>query len=197
MQKRSLETRGRIMQTSLQLFTKQGYDATGLAQICDEAGVSKGAFYHHFISKHDLFIQLLETWLEKMDQELSGDFQHAETVPQGLSRATEPLSRVFADAEGRLPMVMEFWLQSYRDPILWKKTIEPFFRYQVFFEKLLERGIREGSIDSMDTKVGGQIIVALSLGLLLSSMFDPIGSDWSKVSQNALGYLMVGMKKEQ
>jgi AcrR family transcriptional regulator len=185
------------MQTSLQLFTKQGYDATGLAQICDAAGVSKGAFYHHFISKHDLFIQLLDTWLEKMDRELSVDIHHAESVPKGLSRATEPLSRVFTEAEGRLPMVMEFWLQSYRDPILWKKTIAPFFRYQVFFEKLLDRGIREGSIDSMDTKVGGQIIVALSLGLLLSSMFDPGGADWSKISQNALGYLMVGMKKEQ
>ncbi len=197
MQKRSLETRGRIMQASLQLFTKQGYDATGLTQICSEAGVSKGAFYHHFISKHDLFIHLLESWLVKVDQELSVDFQHAETVPQGLSRATEPISRVFADAEGRLPMVMEFWLQSYRDPILWEKTIAPFFRYQVFFEKLLERGIREGSINAIDTKAGGQIIVALSLGLLLSSMFDSGGADWAKVTREAMNHLIVGMKKEQ
>lgn len=196
MQKRSLETRDRIMTAAMRLFTLQGYDATGLTQICSESEVSRGAFYHHFSSKHDLFIQLLETWLAKMDQELSSDFQHAESVPQGLIRATQPISQVFADAEGRFPMVMEFWLQSYREPELWQKTIAPFFRYQVFFEKLLERGIREGSIKEIDPRAGGRILVAVSLGVLLSSMFDPSGEDWSKITKTAMEHLMTGMKKE-
>jgi AcrR family transcriptional regulator len=48
MQARGEETRSRILHSALSLFGRQGYDATGVAGICEAAAVSKGAFYHHF-----------------------------------------------------------------------------------------------------------------------------------------------------
>jgi len=41
-----------------------------VAEICTEAQVSKGAFYHHFPSKHDVFMSLLENWLKHLDRQL-------------------------------------------------------------------------------------------------------------------------------
>lgn len=43
-----------IIQVATQLFYRQGYNATGIQQIIDEAGVSKGTFYTHFKTKDDL-----------------------------------------------------------------------------------------------------------------------------------------------
>ena len=60
MQARSHETRSRILQSAIDLFSKEGYDATGVAEICTAAGVSKGAFYHHFPTKQALFLALLD-----------------------------------------------------------------------------------------------------------------------------------------
>jgi AcrR family transcriptional regulator len=186
MQQRSEETKKKILSTALALFSKQGYDGTGINEICSTAVVSKGSFYHHFHSKHDLFIYLLESWLSALDGQLSINLQYAESVPIGLTKIAQPLGHIFTDAEGSLPMFMEFWLQSSRDPDLWKS----------FFQKLIEKGFREGSIKSIDSHAASQVLVALSLGLLLSSMVDPKGGDWGDITQTAMNYLMDGIKKE-
>ena len=71
MQQRSEETRTRLLEAAVRLFAQQGYDASGVAEICAAAGVSKGAFYHHFESKQALFLALLEEWLARLDAAFS------------------------------------------------------------------------------------------------------------------------------
>ncbi|HEX6244377.1 MAG TPA: TetR family transcriptional regulator C-terminal domain-containing protein [Polyangiales bacterium] len=41
----------RLLAAGLELFLRQGYNATGIQQIADQAGVPKGSFYNHFTSK--------------------------------------------------------------------------------------------------------------------------------------------------
>jgi TetR/AcrR family transcriptional repressor of nem operon len=41
----------RLLTAGLELFLRQGYNATGIQQITDQAGVPKGSFYNHFASK--------------------------------------------------------------------------------------------------------------------------------------------------
>ncbi|MCJ7737907.1 MAG: TetR/AcrR family transcriptional regulator [Anaerolineae bacterium] len=50
-QQRSQATQTSILDAAAAAFAEQGYDATGVAEICKRAGVSKGAFYYHFESK--------------------------------------------------------------------------------------------------------------------------------------------------
>ena len=47
-------TRTLLIETAAQLFSTQGYDRTSVESIIAKAGVSKGAFYHHFSSKDEL-----------------------------------------------------------------------------------------------------------------------------------------------
>jgi len=49
----------RIIETALDLFYRQGYLATGINQIIEEAKVSKASFYDHFKSKEDLCVAYL------------------------------------------------------------------------------------------------------------------------------------------
>ncbi|MFD0413465.1 TetR/AcrR family transcriptional regulator [Streptomyces sp. NPDC127108] len=53
-------TRRTLLREGRQLFAAQGYGTVGLAQIVEAAGVTKGALYHHFDSKADLFGAVLE-----------------------------------------------------------------------------------------------------------------------------------------
>jgi len=52
---RSEATRGRLVSTARRLFADKGFAATSTEEILGEAGVSRGALYHHFASKTDLF----------------------------------------------------------------------------------------------------------------------------------------------
>ncbi len=51
-----IDTRLKLMQTATDLIWESNYDNVGIAEICKQAGVTKGAFYHHFASKAELFV---------------------------------------------------------------------------------------------------------------------------------------------
>jgi len=60
-----MDTRKKILDTATRLFYQQGYNATGINQIIDEADVSKAGLYQHFKSKEDLLIAYLEIMFEQ------------------------------------------------------------------------------------------------------------------------------------
>jgi len=55
-----MATMQRIQTTGLNLFYKNGYYNTSIDDILKELSLSKGAFYYHFSSKEDFFIQIIE-----------------------------------------------------------------------------------------------------------------------------------------
>ena len=54
------KTRQDLLDAALTIFSQKGYEATRLEDIAQAAGVTRGAIYHHFGSKADLFIALVE-----------------------------------------------------------------------------------------------------------------------------------------
>ncbi|GAA4275558.1 TetR/AcrR family transcriptional regulator [Aquimarina mytili] len=47
-----------VLQTTLELITKQGIGATSLSQIIKESGVANGTVYHHFKNKEEIITEL-------------------------------------------------------------------------------------------------------------------------------------------
>lgn len=54
------ETVELILNTAARLFTEKGFDKTSLQDIIDETKLSKGAIYHHFTSKEDIFDKICQ-----------------------------------------------------------------------------------------------------------------------------------------
>ena len=59
-QQKSRETREKIFQAAKRILQKEGYEALSIKNICEEAGVSNGSFYHHFKTKDDLLSYYIE-----------------------------------------------------------------------------------------------------------------------------------------
>ena len=53
-QQKSRETKEKIFQAAKRILQKKGYEELSIKNICEEAGVSNGSFYHHFKTKDDL-----------------------------------------------------------------------------------------------------------------------------------------------
>ena len=54
------DTRRALVTAARRLLSKRGYAATSLDDVCERARVTKGALYHHFRNKEDLFAAVLE-----------------------------------------------------------------------------------------------------------------------------------------
>jgi AcrR family transcriptional regulator len=53
---KAVDTRGRLVDAAVDLFSAQGYDATSMRAIAEKVGVTKPALYHYFASKDDLLL---------------------------------------------------------------------------------------------------------------------------------------------
>ncbi len=193
MQARSEETRTHILEAALRRFANHGYSAASVDEICAEAGVSKGAFYHHFPSKQALFLELLNEWLDTIDAKFQAARKNS--VPETLLAFTEMLPGIFAAADGRLPMFLEFWLQASRDETVWQATIAPYQRYQQYFTALVEQGQAEGSFRAeIDASAAAKAIVGLAVGLLLQGLLTA-EADWQKTARVSMEVLLHGLMK--
>ena len=192
-QQRSEETYTRILDAAAASFSRNGYDATGVAEVCRAAGVSKGAFYYHFPSKQALFIALLQRWLDELDVNIATLQAEASSVPEALTRMAEAFQAVLHTADGNLPMFMEFLSAAQRDPVVWAATVQPYRRYQLWFAELIERGVVEGSLRPMAPQLASQLLVSWAVGMLLQSMLDPQATDWAGVARESIQLMLTGL----
>src|SRR5690349_8176020 len=75
----------KIVQAALAVIRSKGYAATSLDDLCAAAGVTKGAFFHHFANKEALAIAAAEHWSQTTGDFFAGAPYHA---------AADPLDRV-------------------------------------------------------------------------------------------------------
>jgi AcrR family transcriptional regulator len=193
MQQRSEETRTHLLEAAVRLFARQGYEASSVAEICAAAGVSKGAFYHHFESKQALFLALLDEWLSRLDAAFSSVRQANTPVPQAVVRMADMAGGMLASSGVQLSIMLEFWMQAYRDPQVWNAAAAPYHRYQQYFAGLIEEGVRQGTLRPVDPQLAARLLVSLSMGMLLQAVFDPKATDWTQEARNTLQLLMDGL----
>ena len=105
-----------------------------MADICREAEVSKGAFYHHFPTKQAVFFALLDSWLESLDAQMISARQGARDAPSALIDMAKLIEGVFQQASQHILMFLEIWTQAIRDPAVRSALIAPYHRYQAYFQ---------------------------------------------------------------
>lgn len=80
-----VQTQASLYKSALELIESKGFDGTSVAQIADHAGLTKGAFYHHFENKEDLLRTIHD---EYVDAQL-------ELVDRVLAEHSDPRDRLY------------------------------------------------------------------------------------------------------
>jgi len=81
------EARLRLLTAATDMIRRRGFTATSVDDLCAAAGVTKGAFFHHFASKEALGVAVVEHWTETTG---------AMFAMHGYNTMVDPLDRVFA-----------------------------------------------------------------------------------------------------
>jgi len=81
-----VSARDKLLQAAVQVVRQKGYAATSVDDLCRAAGVTKGAFFHHFASKEDLGVAAAQYW---------NDFTTEFFKSAPYQQLRDPLDRVF------------------------------------------------------------------------------------------------------
>ena len=197
-QQRAEETRSHILDAAGELFAKRGYAATSVADVCVRAGVTKGAFYHHFKSKQAVFLELRDRWLAPLEAQLTLSRDPNETLPQALQHVADMAREVFAEAgeDQRQQIFLELLSAARQDPTILPAMLAPMHRYRGWFAQVISAGIKEGTLRKVDRALAAQVLVSLGFGLVMLSLLDPHGADWGDIVSRAMPLLMQGLEKK-
>ncbi len=194
-EQRREETLQGILQAAARLFAEKGYDATGVAEICKRAGVSKGAFYYHFDTKQAVFLAVIGSWLEDLDVALHDIVPVDGTASDRLLAMSHTFQTILESQNERLALILEFWIQASRDETVRQTILSPYRTFQQLFEGIIREGVASGEFWPIGPKGGAQVLLSMASGLFFQGLLDPHGSDWSAVAEQSIQVLLEGLRR--
>ncbi len=190
MQVRSEESRKRILSVAMECFTTRGYDATGIAELCARAGLSKGGFYHHFRSKEEVFLDLYRRWIDGIEDSIQAVAGSVESFPRKLELLATLLSEVLRESAGQMPMFLEFWRLANRREDIRDAFAEPFRRFRSLLSAMLGESGSTPPPGMPDSEAMAKIVIALGAGLVVQSALDPDDESWPDVAARTVRLLV-------
>ncbi|RJP24056.1 MAG: TetR/AcrR family transcriptional regulator [Candidatus Abyssobacteria bacterium SURF_5] len=189
-------TRERIIRAAMELFRRQGYHNTSLAQILDRASITKGGFYFYFKSKEELGLAALEFaknfWnehvldaiagepaasarfrrmVEIMTQMNRGEIFHGCALLAVLTAEMMETESVFSD---RIRSILAEWQQS--------------------LVEMLERGKKEGVFrKDMDSQALAYVLIGCCHGTTMIGHLDPQHANYDLLFHDLERWILEGI----
>ena len=164
------DTRRALVHAARRLISRQGYTATSLDEVCARARVTKGALYHHFRNKEELFVAVLD--------DVEADFVQAGTaavtgdgdVWDALQAAATGFLEICSRDDTRRIVVEAPAVLG------WERCRDTEHRHALsLLRAALEQGTSQGLVDTDNPATLAQLLVALfnEAGMIVAQSPDP------------------------
>ncbi|MFB7641159.1 TetR/AcrR family transcriptional regulator [Peribacillus butanolivorans] len=172
-QRQSEDTINKLMQSGIELFSKQGYSRTSIDQIVKHAGYSKGAFYAHFSNKEEFLLKLIKEGIDFYFEDLKEALTQKEC--DLLNKFKEHSMRLVNEAyeKGSSPMLLQGCMISNELPQIKERLILQMEEWRSFLTHFIQRMKDEGIIgSSLDARTLATAGMALFNGFNLQHFVD-------------------------
>jgi AcrR family transcriptional regulator len=170
------DTRAALLAAARRLFAEQGYDGTGTEQVVAEARVTRGALYHHFRDKADLFRAVMAKTAGEVARQLTGEWLEEpsasplDDVRQGVS--------AFLDVciGGDFQRIVLVDGPRVLGAEAWDQLVDQYGRS--LLHKWMNRGMAAGDIDHLPVQPLVRLLIAMltEASLTIASSPDPAGT---------------------
>jgi AcrR family transcriptional regulator len=170
---RSAATQGALLSAARRLWGERGYAAVSTPEIAEAAGVTRGAMYHQYANKTELFLAVLEAIETEVIARLTADVMAAQP-----STPAETL-HITADAWLRIavePEIRQLMLLDAPSILGWAGFREISQRYGLgMTEQLLSAAIDAGELRAQPTRPLATIVIAAldEAAMIIANAADP------------------------
>ena len=154
-----------LVDLAQRLFLERGYERTTVNDVIDAAGVSKGAFYHHFRAKEDLLEAIAERFARQSLEAMGA--VRADPALNALQRLNGMLTRIRAwkmDAMPELRAMFTAMVQANNAVLYYRIVGAVFAAIAPAFTEVIAEGQQEGVFDVTDAALAAETLVSLSEG---------------------------------
>lgn len=190
-------TRQSILDAAIKVFTRLGYANTRLEDVAVQAGVTRGAIYHHFGGKVELYTALTQ---ERFDSAMQGVTQ---IMQDGLSTRTTierlivySLELLENDALYRAVQELSFFKTAYAPELealmeVKSENIKKLFNY---LTKLIAQGIRNNEFRAdLDPQAAAAAVMGVINGVTVTWLIAPASFSIKKKASAIATTLLQGM----
>lgn len=175
------ETREKLLEAAADVFSRQGYDRAGVAEIARAAGLSTGAIYAHYASKAELFAATLEAY---------GRTHYKALIGTGAVRdVTEFLEVAGSSIDRRERRQAELFVEAIvaakRNPEVAELVGSYLLEGESMMGDAVKSGLHAGVVDAdISEQALSRFITMIGLGSALTAALDlpaPDHDDWSRL----------------
>jgi AcrR family transcriptional regulator len=155
------ETHDTILQVARRLFIEQGYTATSIRQIAEEAGIGKATIYHHFPDKQAIILALLHNTTDRQISLL--DVVRAETDPRRRIEVAVRMGTSSLLESVDVIQIVRREIPEGRDYM--QSTFITFLKeYRLLLGETIRQGIEQGIFRPIDPVSAARVLMTMIQG---------------------------------
>ncbi|MFN2233957.1 MAG: TetR/AcrR family transcriptional regulator [Anaerolineales bacterium] len=144
-------TRYRILNAAIKIFSKKGYHNTRVDEIVEAAETSKGGVYFYFPSKQDIFLGLVDEFANMLESRLSKSIEQHDS---SIERVDAALQTCLATFQEYRELSKIFLVQAIGLGITFEeKQRQIHDRFVEIIKQNLDDAITAGDIEPMNTQI--------------------------------------------
>jgi len=149
--KKNPDTRYRILNAAINIFSQKGYHNTHVDEIVEAAETSKGGVYFYFPSKQDIFLGLIDEFADLLESRILDAIEFEE---HGIQRVDAALGACIGTFSEFRKLAKIFLVQAVGLGVIFEeKQGEIHDRFVGIVKKHLDEAIDEGDIAPIDTEI--------------------------------------------
>ena len=183
-----------IMEAAMKVITHKGFSNARIDDIVYEAGLSKGAIYHHYEGKKDLFLALIDHWETQTFPDFYSRNGKERSASDTLRDFSEEIIKVFKTRSYVFQVEVEFWSLANQDDEIRKRSQELYEKIINLFELVIIKGIREKEFIKVDTRITAIYILSVFQGINWFCIFDDKKINAVNYIQKSIELIINGLK---
>ena len=172
MKNEKINRKNQILEAAFKVFVKKGYSKTTMDDIVSVSKLSKGALYHYYDSKKELFLSLIDHWEVYTFKDFYQKNSKDKKASDILRFFGQNVIKTLENNKHSYIAEIEFWAMSNQDKEIKQRSKVLYQKLLDLFEKVVKKGIKDKEFKKLDVRKTAMTILAVFQGINWFVIFD-------------------------
>ena len=191
-----LKRKEQILDAALNVIVKNGYHQSRMDDIVFTSGLSKGAIYWYYKSKKDVYLDLVNHWVNRYSNSLMKLPQKDTSSSKQLKNMFNTFFEQFENDPVVFKALLEFWSLAGRDDDFNKKLEKVTHNFIQYLETIIQKGVKSGELKNVNPKITAMSIMVVIEGISWFTLFKKNGVSAKEYTDTVSEFILSGLIKK-